>query len=468
MLKEGMLLVFLAITQFSNADEPFDVRKHLATVTRYADSKDISGNSFVSSETPDQCTPIHLNLVARHGTRAPTKKKIRELEALDAHLEVLVRDEKEHKQSLEKIPAWLAGWRSPWKGKVTGGELIAEGEDELYHLGIRVRERFPDLFNEEYHPDVYSIKTTQVPRASASAVAFAMGLFNERGKLGPGRHRAFAVTSESRASDIILRFHDCCQSYKAFRKSQEPNVDKLKEPLLNEITRELVGQYGLNFTNQDVSSLWFLCKQEASLLNITNQACSLFSPSEVSLLEWADDLELFILKGYGDTLNYQMGVPLLEDVVQSMEQAIKAKEEGYAPGIYEKARMRFAHAETLLPFSCLIGLFLEESEFELIQREESLELPPKPPKNRNWRGSIVAPFAGNNMLILYSCQLDNSSKYFVQVLHNERPIALPGCNGSSFCPFEVFKEKIVAPHLKHDYNMLCDVIEQKQKDSAST
>ncbi|XP_006353427.1 multiple inositol polyphosphate phosphatase 1 isoform X1 [Solanum tuberosum] len=473
MLKEGMnimilLLVFLAITQFSNADEPFDVRKHLATVTRYADSKDISANSFVSSEIPDQCTPIHLNLVARHGTRAPTKKKIRELDALDAHLEVLVRDAKEHKQSLEKIPAWLAGWRSPWKGKVTGGELIAEGEDELYHLGIRVRERFPDLFNEEYHPDVYSIKTTQVPRASASAVAFAMGLFNERGKLGPGRHRAFAVTSESRASDIILRFHDCCQSYKAFRKSQEPNVDKLKEPLLNEITRELVRQYGLNFTNQDVSSLWFLCKQEASLLNITNQACSLFSPSEVSLLEWADDLELFILKGYGDTLNYQMGVPLLEDVVQSMEQAIKAKEEGYAPGIYEKARMRFAHAETLLPFSCLIGLFLEESEFELIQREESLELPPKPPKNRNWRGSIVAPFAGNNMLILYSCQLDNSSKYFVQVLHNERPIALPGCNGSSFCPFKVFKEKIVAPHLKHDYNMLCDVIEQKQKDSASS
>lgn len=101
--------------------------------------------------------------------------------------------------------------------------------------------------------------------------------------------------------------------------------------------------------------------------------------------------------------------------------------------------MRFAHAETLLPVSCLIGLFLEESEFELIQREESLELPPKPPKNRNWRGSIMPPFAGNNMLILYSCQLDNSSNYFVQVLHNERPIALPGCHGWSFCLFEVLK-----------------------------
>nr|XP_016448354.1 PREDICTED: multiple inositol polyphosphate phosphatase 1-like [Nicotiana tabacum] len=162
-----------------------------------------------------------------------------------------------------------------------------------------------------------------------------------------------------------------------------------------------------------------------------------------------------------------MGVPLLEDVIQSMEQAIKAKEEGYASGSYEKARLRFAHAETLLPFSCLLGLFLEESEFELIQREETLQFPPKPPTKRNWRGSIVTPFAGNNMLVLYSCVSNNSSKYFVKVLHNERPTPVPGCNGSDSCPFEVFKERIVAPHLKHDYNALCNInLEQKEKNSA--
>ena len=56
----------------------------------------------------------------------------------------------------------------------------------------------------------------KVPRASASAVAFGMGLFSGKGSLGPGRHRAFAVTSESRASDIILRFFDCCQTYKVW------------------------------------------------------------------------------------------------------------------------------------------------------------------------------------------------------------------------------------------------------------
>ncbi|XP_048326107.1 uncharacterized protein LOC107413891 isoform X1 [Ziziphus jujuba] len=454
------LVIVLSVLVHSDAagEECFDVRQHISTVTRYGVVKDVADNSFVASEIPNGCTPIHLNLVSRHGTRSPTKKRIRELDNLAAHLELLLKDAEEQKLSLQKIPTWLRNWKSPWKGKVKGGELISKGEDELYDLGTRIREKFSDLFNDEYHPDVYTMKATQVPRASASAVAFGMGLFSGRGSLGPGHHRAFAVSTESRASDIFLRFHDCCENYKDFRKRQEPFVHKLKEPFFDEITSALVRRYELNFTRQDTSSLWFLCKQEASLLDITDQACGLFSPSEVALLEWTDDLEVFILKGYGKSLNYRMGVPLLEDVVQSMEQAIQAKEENHPPGSYEKARLRFAHAETVVPFSCLLGLFLEKSEFQQIQREQPLQLPPKPPQKRKWRGSTVAPFAGNNMLVLYSCpsNANTSSNYFVQVLHNEHPIPMPGCDGSDFCPFEDFKERIVAPHLKHDYDTVCN------------
>lgn len=57
-----------------------------------------------------------------------------------------------------------------------------------------------------------------------------------------------------------------------------------------------------------------------------------------------------------------------------------------------------------------------------------MQLPPKPPQKRNWKGNSVAPFAGNNMLVLYSCTANHSkSKYFVQVLHNEVPVSLPVC-----------------------------------------
>ena len=41
-----------------------------------------------------------------------------------------------------------------------------------------------------------------------------MGFLSEKGGLGPAQHQTFTVTSEIPASDIILRFHDCCGNYK--------------------------------------------------------------------------------------------------------------------------------------------------------------------------------------------------------------------------------------------------------------
>lgn len=54
-----------------------------------------------------------------------------------------------------------------------------------------------------------------------------------------------------------------------------------------------------------------------------------------------------------------------------------------------------------------------------------MQLPPRPPATRIWKASTVAPFAGNNMLVLYSCPANSSDEYFVQVLHNEEPITMP-------------------------------------------
>ena len=103
---------------------------------------------------------------ARHGTRSPTTKRIKELDRLAVRLNILLNDAKveagQNNSSLVNIPAWLWGWKSPWEGKQKGGELITKGENELYLLGKRVREKFPELFDEEYHPDVFSIRATQV------------------------------------------------------------------------------------------------------------------------------------------------------------------------------------------------------------------------------------------------------------------------------------------------------------------
>lgn len=98
------------------------------------------------------------------------------MERLAISLQALIEGAKERKLSLDNVPAWLFDWTSPWKGKVKGGELIVKGEDELYDLGIRIREKFPDLLNDEYHPDVYTIKATQVANESSRVLCSSVAL----------------------------------------------------------------------------------------------------------------------------------------------------------------------------------------------------------------------------------------------------------------------------------------------------
>lgn len=72
------------------------------------------------------------------------------------------------------------------------------------------------------------------------------------------------------------------------------------------------------------------------------------------------------------------------------------------------------------------------------QSEEPVKYAVRPPQQRTWKGSLVAPFAANTQLVLYKCPKDSQkvednadpdteSKYLVQVLHNEKPVTLPVC-----------------------------------------
>lgn len=76
----------------------------------------------------------------------------------------------------------------------------------------------------------------------------------------------FSAQSCYDAVNFLSELHVWVQ---VFRKRQEPAVDKLKEPVLDEITSALVSRYGLNFTRQDVAMLWFLCKQVTTTVSLT-------------------------------------------------------------------------------------------------------------------------------------------------------------------------------------------------------
>ena len=58
--------------------------------------------------------------------------------------------------------------------------LTDGGQEELYQLGLRMRERYPAVFEEEYHPERYDFSSSHVTRALQSADAYVYGLFEGR------------------------------------------------------------------------------------------------------------------------------------------------------------------------------------------------------------------------------------------------------------------------------------------------
>lgn len=59
-------------------------------------------------------------------------------------------------------------------------QLTDSGQEELYMMGIRMRQRYPHLFTHDYHPERYDFSSTHVPRALQSGDAYVYGLFEGR------------------------------------------------------------------------------------------------------------------------------------------------------------------------------------------------------------------------------------------------------------------------------------------------
>lgn len=63
-------------------------------------------------------------------------------------------------------------------------------------------------------------------------------------------------------------------------------------------------------------------------------------------------VRLYEAQGYGAAINYEIAAPLLADMAQSLTSAAAAQ--GPPP---QRARLMFAHMETLVPLASLMGLF---------------------------------------------------------------------------------------------------------------
>jgi len=174
-------------------------------------------------------------------------------------------------------------------------------------------------------------------------------------------------------------------------------------------------------TEKEVNTYFELCAFEFVNQGERNKFCSLFSKDDIINSEIAQDLGATYSKGYGWDFSYKIACPLLEEIVDRFKLVINGSDP------VTKAYLRFAHAETVLPLLCILGLYKDDFELHWDTDRELL-------LKREYRTSHICPFSANVAFILYKCD----SNYKVEVLHNEGQVKFEKCNNQAFCPFEDF------------------------------
>ncbi len=211
-----------------------------------------------------------------------------------------------------------------------------------------------------------------------------------KGALGKFNFLPFSVVSESMNEDIVLRFFDNCPEYtNDVLDNNNTLFDSIQyltkhiQDISNRVHKLL--EFDINCPWQlefsDIKTLFVACAFEVSVLNRTDQFCNLFDKEDVEIFEYVSDLSSYYTKGYGIDLSYDISSPLLQDFVNNIDNVLN----GISPQI---AKLRFAHAETILPFLSILGLYKDPIKLHWDTSTFHRE-------HRQWKTSKLSPFSAN-------------------------------------------------------------------------
>lgn len=148
-------------------------------------------------------------------------------------------------------------------------------------------------------------------------------------------------------------------------------------------------------------------------------------PAQAELFAYVEDARDFYGKGPGmadqDGVTWRMAQALKEDFLQEVD-AIASGASGQP--VAHLAKLRFAHAETIIPFAAMLGI-----------PGMSEALPPATLytyRNSAWRGAAVAPMAANLQWDVYR---NGAGAVALRMLYNERETDFaPACDGARLAP----------------------------------
>eukprot|EP00124_Ichthyophonus_hoferi_P005339 Ihof_evm2s750 gene=Ihof_evmTU2s750 len=322
----------------------------------------------------------------RHGARNPGKADMRLMRLVVNLIEDYSRD-------IDTSPnQWILQWKLRYHDD-TLHSLTTIGQNEHYHLAQRMKEALPSILGNSYNPNTNRFSATQMSRAGMSASSFTYGLYEGTGLVGVNGYQPIEIHTRDLHQDDRLRFYTICPAYSQLHKDHQSLSEMYQfetSPLVANIKTNVTLRLGLSrpITFKELRGIYRICTYD-SVEDGASQWCEVLGLEGVQIMEYYDDLKQWYLKGYGNSLNYNIACPLVDDIVTGFEDFIKKGK--------VLSSFRFAHAETVIPFLSLVGLSRDEDPGLLANWTYDKIV------TRKFRASHMAPYTANILLVLYHC-----------------------------------------------------------------
>ncbi|CAM9101685.1 unnamed protein product [Choristocarpus tenellus] len=337
-------------------------------------------------ETREENDPIanisHLRyvaVVARHGARFPTVNKMAAVTDLAERICRAAEDD-----GVEVIPSGAKDWCLQILRDADGvrpGSLSALGAREMEDLGRDVGAKY--LWGSTASLDV-SIRTSSSQRCQSSCDSFLNGAVD------------FWVGTEDKhycqnVDDRLLRPYKSCALLQEVRQAFEPPLD---QDLVERAIRKISAVSGLpveELQAADVHGAYYGCQTDVALgygqVN-TTFACSMLGVENMQPFDMEEDLENFLLRGYGrHDVTREVMSPLLQHITDQMSISSNGSDNDSSERRRRRRRVElfFTHDSTVLPLAALMNLF------DLGENAETSE------------ASKMCPFASRLVVELFDC-----------------------------------------------------------------
>lgn len=422
---------------------------HYGTKTTYAPRQ--AWQSYEAA--PAGYEAVYTEMVARHGSRALSSLKYDDLtlqvwQAAEA-ANALTELGKSLGPEVERLMAANA--------KLGYGNLSQLGQEEHAHLAQRLAARQSALLTAAAAAGRHvAIEHSGKDRAVDSAANFAAGLKSAFPAIA-----SYVDAAKKNPDQLYFHKADVNQDYQTYVESDADllaAIDQLMtQPKSHQLAREMLERlYSKSFVDKLANGDYTFVdhgKGETTVRNEVDAALMLFNlyliapgmvyeagdtpwqfdkyvtTKESRWFSYLLDGEDFYQKGpsfTGTTITYRMAKVLQDDFFNEVE--------GLRDGSNSKvAKLRFAHAETIIPFAAQMQL---KGSTQGATKGVLYSL-----DNNEWRGDWVAPYAANVQWDVYR---NSSGSYLVKMLYNEKEIGFksdcqPIKQGSFFYDFDELK-----------------------------